>query len=61
MSNIKETPVWSDSVHLLARQERVEGGAGGSANIQAQQLANRTAYLKEALESIPDYRQHTFY
>ncbi|STT61671.1 putative prophage endo-N-neuraminidase [Klebsiella pneumoniae] len=61
MSNIKETPVWSDGVHLLARQERVEGGAGGSANIQAQQLANRTAYLKEALESIPDYRQHTFY
>lgn len=61
MSKIKETPVWSDDVHLLARQERVEGGAGGSANIQAQQLANRTAYLKEALESIPDYRQHTFY
>ncbi|HEI8938490.1 TPA: hypothetical protein SLG39_002876 [Klebsiella pneumoniae] len=61
MSNIKETPVWSDDVHLLARQERVEGGVGGSANIQAQQLANRTAYLKEALESIPDYRQHTFY
>jgi hypothetical protein len=61
MSNIKEAPVWSDSVHLLSRQERVEGGAGGSANIQAQQLANRTAYLKEALESIPDYRQHTFY
>lgn len=50
MSNINENAKWEDSIHQIQRGERVEGGRGGVANIQASQLANRTLYLKEAVD-----------
>lgn len=59
--NIKESSQWEDSVTLLTRQQRVEGGQDGAANIQAKELANRTAWLKDQLEGISDYREYTFY
>ncbi|EMF6427400.1 CotH kinase family protein [Klebsiella pneumoniae] len=59
--NITEKVQWEDSVTLLTRQQKVEGGQDGAANIQAKELANRTAWLKSQLESIPDYREYTFY
>ena len=58
---IKDSSQWEDSVTLLTRQQRVEGGQDGAANIQAKELANRTAWLKDKLEAISDYREYTFY
>ena len=49
--NINEKPHWESEVKLLTRQEKVEGGVGGAANIQASQLANRTQYLKSQIEA----------
>ncbi|SYS89325.1 CotH kinase family protein [Klebsiella pneumoniae] len=59
--NITEKLQWEDSITLLTRQQKVEGGQDGAANIQAKELANRTAWLKSQLESIPDYKEYTFY
>lgn len=49
MTNITETPSWGD-VPQLSRTDKVEGGRGGAANSQAQQLANRTLLLKQMLD-----------
>ncbi|MDE4614544.1 hypothetical protein [Klebsiella pneumoniae] len=59
--NIKESSQWEESITLLTRKQRVEGGLDGAANIQAKELANRTAWLKDQLEGISDYREYTFY
>ena len=66
MSNLQETPVWVDGIYqlteetpVLGKQEHVPGD--GPANTQAQQLANRTRYLKAMMESIADGKEHTFY
>jgi hypothetical protein len=42
--NISEKPQWENNISMLARQQKVEGGRDGAANIQAQQLANRTRF-----------------
>ena len=60
MTELTEKPVWG-GVKQLSRLDKVEGGRQGAANLQAQQLVQRTAWLKEALESLSDYRQYTFY
>ena len=49
--NISEKPQWENSISMVARQQRVEGGRDGAANIQAQQLANRTRFLKQSVEA----------
>ncbi len=49
MTSIIETPKWGD-VPLITRADKVEGGRGGAANIQAQELANRTLLLMQTLE-----------
>ncbi|HHL1934604.1 TPA: hypothetical protein ACQ2HX_004006, partial [Klebsiella pneumoniae] len=59
MAELTEKPEWS-GVKQLTRLDKVEGGRQGAANLQAQQLVQRTAWLKEALESFSDYRQYTF-
>ena len=46
MGNINEKEQWEDSVPLLSRDEKVEGGLTGAANAQAIPLANRTRFLK---------------
>ncbi|HFD0728809.1 TPA: hypothetical protein ACF04H_005391, partial [Klebsiella pneumoniae] len=60
MTSIIETPKWGD-VPLITRTDKVEGGRGGAANIQATQLANRTAYLKVLLEGSVDFKNLTFF
>ncbi|HBR6068049.1 TPA: hypothetical protein L9023_005125, partial [Klebsiella pneumoniae] len=60
MTSIIETPKWGD-VPLITRTDKVEGGRGGAANIQATQLANRTAYLKVLLEGSIDFKNLTFF
>ncbi|HCT9074280.1 TPA: hypothetical protein OUB96_000241 [Klebsiella pneumoniae] len=66
MSNLQETPVWVDGIYqlteetpVLGKQDDVPGD--GPANLQAQQLANRTQYLKIMTESIADGKEYTFY
>ncbi|WP_416261794.1 CotH kinase family protein [Gibbsiella quercinecans] len=61
MSKVIEQTQWEDEIYLLAREDRVEGGINGASNKQARQLANRTRYLKSAVESLQDYRDYTFF
>lgn len=48
--NITETPEWVDDIVQISTSDSVLGGEKGTSNKQAQQLANRTAYLKQLLE-----------
>ncbi|WP_228284435.1 SGNH/GDSL hydrolase family protein [Klebsiella variicola] len=66
MSNLQETAVWVDGIYqltdetpVLGKQDDVPGD--GPSNLQAQQLANRTKWLRLQLESASDYREYTFY
>ncbi|MEX9823287.1 hypothetical protein [Raoultella planticola] len=59
--NINEKTEWTDNVSMLLRSDKVEGGRSGAANTQAEQLANRTRWLKAQIESVKDGREHTFY
>ncbi|MBD0761279.1 hypothetical protein HPO73_16315 [Klebsiella variicola] len=61
MTNIFEKTNWADAIYQIARTDRVEGGASGTANKQAQQLADRTQYLKAMIESFNDAAEYTFY
>ncbi|CAM3518051.1 hypothetical protein BS639_08990 [Rouxiella silvae] len=61
MTNITEMASWDERIHQIQRAEAVLGGRDGAVNIQASQLANRTQYLKQSLQAIPDYREFTFY
>lgn len=61
MTKITEHSSWKDSIYQIKRGDTVSGGNNGIANIQASQLASRTQYLKEAVESIRDGNESTFY
>ncbi|HBZ0442205.1 TPA: hypothetical protein MJB25_08150, partial [Klebsiella pneumoniae] len=57
MSNLQESPVWVDEIYqltdetpVLGKQNNVPGG--GPSNLQAEQLANRTAFLKQGLDIV---------
>ncbi|MBZ7408213.1 hypothetical protein FMJ21_13305 [Klebsiella grimontii] len=58
--NISEAISWVDFIYQIAREDKVEGGTGGVANLQAKQLADRTQFLKMLIESMSDYREYTF-
>jgi hypothetical protein len=51
MTNITETPVWSPAVDEIDTTDQVLGGPDGVINIQAKQIADRTAYLKQEVEA----------
>lgn len=59
--NINESVKWDEGIYLIRRNDKVEGGRDGAANIQATQLANRTAYLKVLLEGNMDFKNLTFF
>ncbi|MGS4242409.1 CotH kinase family protein [Serratia marcescens] len=66
MPNLQESPVWVDGIYQITTETAVLGkdeltAGDGPSNLQAQQLANRTQFLKQSLDSIPDYREYTFY
>ena len=46
MGNITESPVWEDNVLQIEVGDSVGGGPLAVANLQAQDIANRTQYLK---------------
>lgn len=65
MPTLPEIPLWVDGVYqlsvetpVLGAQEGVPGS--GPSNLQAEQLANRTVWLKLQIESASDYREYTF-
>ncbi len=51
MANLEETREWAEGIYQLEKTDRVLGGTDGVANRQGQQLANRTLWLKEKVES----------
>jgi hypothetical protein len=51
MANLPETPQWEDGIYQLEVVDLVIGGLEGVSNRQAEQLGNRTAYLKQAVET----------
>lgn len=55
MTNLVEAPAeWIDGIYQLETNDPVMGGADGIDNLQATQLAKRTAYLKEQVEAAQD-------
>lgn len=44
---ITDNPIWTDKVRQIDPSDRVLGGTGEPANWQAEDLANRTAFLKQ--------------
>lgn len=53
---IDETPTFDAAVKEIQDGEDVDGGVDGPVNLQAKNLANRTLYLKQALEAEVDAR-----
>lgn len=51
MANLPETPTYTAGVYQLETTDSVLGGSGGISNTQAQQLGNRTAYLKQHMDT----------
>lgn len=52
MANLTEIAQWEAGVYQLDTSDPVLGGPDGVDNRQAQQLANRTAYLKDKIEDL---------
>lgn len=52
MSNLTEKDQWEDGVYQLEKTDPVVGGPDGLSNRQAQQLGNRTRYLKGLVDSL---------
>jgi len=52
MANLQETAQWEATINEIAVTDPVVGGANGPANVQATQLANRTAYLKSIVDPL---------
>jgi hypothetical protein len=51
MTNLIEIERWEDGIYQLETSDPVVGGPDGIDNLQAKQLANRTRYLKKAIET----------
>ncbi|MDP3815484.1 hypothetical protein [Pseudomonas sp.] len=54
MANLSETPDYPAGVYQLETSDPVLGGPGGIANRQAEQLGNRTAWLKAKIDAFLD-------
>lgn len=52
--NVPEIQTYEEGIYQIELTDPVIGGADGIANLQAKQLANRTNWLKAALEKIVD-------
>ncbi|WES88048.1 gp53-like domain-containing protein [Dickeya fangzhongdai] len=50
MAELTEKTEWVDGIYQIETSDPVMGGPGGISNRQANQLANRTAYLKQQAE-----------
>lgn len=52
MANLSETPTYDVGVYQLETSDPVQGGPSGVSNAPLKNLANRTAYLKQRIDSI---------
>ncbi|BFU65397.1 tail fiber protein [Rodentibacter abscessus] len=52
MANLKEQEKWEDGIYQIEENDPVLGGEDGITNKPAKQLANRTFWLKKALEAL---------
>lgn len=51
MANLPESAAWVTGIYQMETTDYATGGVNGTANSQAKQLANRTAYLKEHMDT----------
>lgn len=51
MANLPESAVWEIGIYQIEVTDPVIGGVDGISNSQGKQLANRTAYLKDAVDT----------
>ena len=54
MANLKEENKWEEGIYQLEVTDPVVGGIDGISNKQAKQLANRTKFLKENIDTLAD-------
>lgn len=54
MATLQEIAEWTDGIYQLETNDPVMGGADGIDNLQAKQLASRTAWLKAAILAAAD-------
>lgn len=54
MANLTEVSQWESVIRQIENGEAATGGADGLANVQAKQLANRTQWLKTAVNTKVD-------
>ena len=52
MANLSELPQWDAGVYRLEATDPAEGGESGKANAPLKNLANRTSYLKQRVDSL---------
>ncbi len=52
MANVTETPTYPDGIYRIETTDPVIGGEDGISNVQAKQLANRTAWLKVRADQV---------
>ena len=52
--HLPEEPVWHEGIYQIERNDEIIGGAGGVANVQARQLAERTSYLNELVKRLQE-------
>jgi len=52
MANLTENTTWEPGIYQLEETDVVQGGANGIDNLQAKQLAARTQYLKQQLDTM---------
>lgn len=52
INHLPEEPTWEPEIYRLETNDYVVGGGDGVANLQARQLAHRTAWLKKRAEDL---------
>jgi|GEM_PF-2524129 len=52
MANLSESPVYESGIYQIETTDPVVGGPNGISNLQAKQLANRTAWLKQIADEV---------
>lgn len=57
MANLIETPGWEPGIYQIETTDPVEGGPAGVTNTPPRQLANRTAWLKQQIETLGTGKQ----
>jgi hypothetical protein len=55
VANLTETVQWHEHIYQLALTDRVKGGPDGKANVQPQQLAERTQFLRQGMETVQQH------